>query len=253
MKCPQCQTEVVEWHFYCPNCRALLQPFAPIEKPRRGVVERVARGLMSWLLIIGFVAGSVLVARAINWKELIGLLRQQPAAVEETKTAPRPKRGAQPTRKNSQGREDKRGLPESPSDSSTAESVREISSQVDELPPPDVSAPEPNSRTGQTSTQNPPVTPRPPSKTPESPVVKIEQSEMPPTEQTGLVTINCYVPARVYIDGQYSGVTPRTVQLLVGDHQIRLVADGYEEWSRRIRVRNRQQVGVIASLTKASP
>jgi hypothetical protein len=84
-----------------------------------------------------------------------------------------------------------------------------------------------------------------------SPEVEIEQYEAAPTAKSGIVSINCYVPARVYIDGQYSGVTPRTVHLLAGEHQIRLVADGYLEWNNRIQVQSRHQMGVLASMTRA--
>ena len=83
-----------------------------------------------------------------------------------------------------------------------------------------------------------------------SSAIEIEWTEPPAGTKTGLVSINSPVPARVYIDGQYSGVTPRSVHLLVGEHSLRLVADGYQEWTRRIRVRNRQQVGVIAAMTR---
>jgi len=82
------------------------------------------------------------------------------------------------------------------------------------------------------------------------PEVEIEQYEASPTDKSGIVSINCYVPARVYIDGQYSGVTPRTVHLLAGEHQVRLVAEGYLEWSNRIQVRSRHQMGVLASMTR---
>lgn len=84
-----------------------------------------------------------------------------------------------------------------------------------------------------------------------APDVEIQQIEAAPTDKTGIVTINCPVPARVYINGQYSGITPRTVHLNAGEHQVRLVAEGYLEWSSLVRVRNRQQMGVLASMTRA--
>jgi hypothetical protein len=73
------------------------------------------------------------------------------------------------------------------------------------------------------------------------------------TQQTGLLTIKSYVPARIYINGQYSGVTPRTVKLLVGEHTITLMAEGYEDWTRKIQVKGRQQVGLLASLRPRVP
>lgn len=66
----------------------------------------------------------------------------------------------------------------------------------------------------------------------------------------GLLSIKSYVPARVYIDGVYSGVTPRSVKLLAGDHSISLMANGYHEYSRTIKVAGQQQIGILASLSK---
>src|SRR5262249_25683778 len=66
----------------------------------------------------------------------------------------------------------------------------------------------------------------------------------------GLVVINSDVPAKLYIDGQFSGTTPRTVRMNAGDLQIRLIADGYDDWTRRIKLKNRQQLGITASMKK---
>lgn len=67
---------------------------------------------------------------------------------------------------------------------------------------------------------------------------------------TGLVTIKSYVPARIYIDGVYSGSTPRSVKLLAGEHTINLLAEGYHEYSRKVKVSGQQQVGILASMSK---
>lgn len=67
---------------------------------------------------------------------------------------------------------------------------------------------------------------------------------------TGLVTIKSYVPARVYIDGVYSGSTPRSVKLLAGDHTINLLADGYQEYSRKVKISGQQQLGILAAMSK---
>lgn len=66
----------------------------------------------------------------------------------------------------------------------------------------------------------------------------------------GLVSIKSYVPARVYIDGVYSGVTPRSVKLLAGAHNISLLAGGYHEYVRTVKVSGQQQIGILASLSK---
>ncbi len=67
---------------------------------------------------------------------------------------------------------------------------------------------------------------------------------------TGLVTIKSYVSARVYIDGVYSGSTPRSLKLLAGEHTINLLADGYQEYSRKVKISGQQQLGILASMSK---
>lgn len=42
--------------------------------------------------------------------------------------------------------------------------------------------------------------------------------------------------ARVYIDGAFSGPTPRTVRLRAGVHTILVVSDGYASWEQRLFV-----------------
>jgi hypothetical protein len=78
----------------------------------------------------------------------------------------------------------------------------------------------------------------------------VEQIDAKSAGETGFVSVNSYTPARIYVDGQFSGVTPRTIRLTAGDHQIRLIADGYEDWTRRVRLKARQQVGIMASMKK---
>ncbi|HYE72843.1 MAG TPA: PEGA domain-containing protein, partial [Blastocatellia bacterium] len=68
--------------------------------------------------------------------------------------------------------------------------------------------------------------------------------------RTGLLTIKSYVPARIYIDGAYSGVTPRSVKLIAGEHTVTLVADGFQEWTRRVKLNGKEQAGILASLKK---
>jgi hypothetical protein len=70
------------------------------------------------------------------------------------------------------------------------------------------------------------------------------------SRHTALLTIKSYVPARVYIDGAYSGVTPRSVKLVAGEHTVTLVADGFQEWTRKVRLNGQEQAGILASLKK---
>lgn len=97
------------------------------------------------------------------------------------------------------------------------------------------------------------TTPRAPAIT--EPVTATLEVDSAPTElnaQTGLLTIKSYVPARIYIDGAYSGVTPRSVKLIAGEHTVTLVADGFQEWTRKVKLNGKEQAGILASLKKPS-
>jgi hypothetical protein len=53
----------------------------------------------------------------------------------------------------------------------------------------------------------------------------------------GELTVECNVRgARIYIDGSYSGVAPRTLRLRTGLHTILIVSDGYENWERKLLI-----------------
>lgn len=68
---------------------------------------------------------------------------------------------------------------------------------------------------------------------------------------TGIIEINCEpVDARVYIDGKYMGVTPFTSdQLRVGEHYIKLEAEGYIPYAEILKVLP-QTNSVNAALTE---
>ena len=80
--------------------------------------------------------------------------------------------------------------------------------------------------------------------------LEVDSSAIVLQKNIGLISINSYVPARIYIDGQFSGVTPRAVKLVAGDHHISLMADGYREYSRKVKVDGHQQIGMVASMTR---
>lgn len=80
--------------------------------------------------------------------------------------------------------------------------------------------------------------------------LEVEASDVVLTPRTALLTIKSYVPARIYIDGAFSGVTPRAVKLLAGEHTVTLVADGYQEWTRKVRLSGQQLSGMLVSLKK---
>jgi hypothetical protein len=98
----------------------------------------------------------------------------------------------------------------------------------------------------------PPVLPVAPATTPPEadPNLEVDTAHTLLQANVGLVSIKSYVPARVYIDGVYSGVTPRSVKLLAGAHSISLLAGGYHEYVRTVKVSGQQQIGILASLSK---
>ncbi len=92
----------------------------------------------------------------------------------------------------------------------------------------------------------PPVTESPASS---APAIKADAAANPHTMPTpdivgelpsaglnvGELTIECSAPgARVYIDGSYSGVTPRTLRLRAGIHTILVVKEGFASWEQRL-------------------
>src|SRR5262249_25915698 len=53
----------------------------------------------------------------------------------------------------------------------------------------------------------------------------------------GELTVECSTPgARIYIDGSYSGVAPRTLRLRTGFHTILVVSAGYKNWERKLLI-----------------
>ena len=67
----------------------------------------------------------------------------------------------------------------------------------------------------------------------------------------GELTIECSVrSARVYIDGSYSGLAPRTLRLRVGFHTILVVNDLYKTWEQRLLIPGGKISVVRAELKK---
>lgn len=55
--------------------------------------------------------------------------------------------------------------------------------------------------------------------------------------------------ASVFLDGESVGVTPLIIQeIIVGNHEVRIIGDGYRPWLSRIRVEEGQRSRVAASL-----
>ena len=72
MRCPKCQTDVPDGHFYCPNCRVSIYGYLPEgSMTGGGKLERAGRRLLDMLLLLALIGGSIVLARAIKWKELL--------------------------------------------------------------------------------------------------------------------------------------------------------------------------------------
>ena len=72
MRCPKCQTDVPEGHFYCPNCRGSIYGYLPEGgMTNGGKLERAGRRLLDLLLLLALIGGGIVLARAIKWKELL--------------------------------------------------------------------------------------------------------------------------------------------------------------------------------------
>jgi hypothetical protein len=265
MRCPKCRTEVSDWHFYCPNCHTLIGDYSPSGgKAGSGMVERAGMRLVNLILAALVISALVLMARAIKWNDLMtqmGLSRRDAGAPTEVKKEQTPR--SNPS--NARRKENSPAAPASmdtgkPEKKNGAESVREMPHKIEELSPTEASPsppkptptptkPAPNELV--TSVAETKQANAPPRLARESVELGVEQVEVKNDGEVGYLTINSYAPARIYVDGQFSGLTPRTLRLASGDHQIRLIADGYEDWTRRIRLKSRQQVGIMASLKKA--
>lgn len=247
-RCPNCRSEVIEWHSFCQDCHTHIPSYAPPERPVSNYTGKIDRSWTTWFLIIGFVAGSGLLAGSIDWREFSLLLRGQTMTVEEVARVNESAREKLARRRVSRGRSDQVTDGNSPAPDALAAAVsptnpeavvqesRSASGAVTVDREPNLTAyASYNARAGAEAT----------------PDVEIQQVEAAPTDRTGIVSINCQVPARIYINGQYSGTTPRAVHLNAGEYQIRLVSDGYLEWNSKVKVRDRQQMGVLASMTRA--
>jgi hypothetical protein len=261
MRCPKCQAEVSEWHFYCQNCHAQIQNYRPeVEKPSRGAFERAGARALNALLLIMAIAVLVLSGRTVRWSELFASIRGDADVSAKSEMKSEARRQA---RKQSDldRRDDESPAPQKTIEvvgeakNAAVESVREMRQKIEELPSVEnqPQAPEP-SKTSVKNDRAPDSISKPAIEIPPSIAVDaelgIEQIDPKNSGETGFVAINSYTPARIYINGQFSGVTPRTIKLNAGDHQVRLIADGYEDWTRRVRLKSKQQVGIIASMKK---
>ncbi|MEC8424445.1 MAG: PEGA domain-containing protein, partial [Myxococcota bacterium] len=86
-----------------------------------------------------------------------------------------------------------------------------------------------------------------------APSVALAQgAPQPPTEaETGVLQISAPVTgAIVYIDNEEVGVAPVTQYVPAGSHMLRITADGYDPYVRKIQVKAGARARVTASLIK---
>lgn len=233
MQCPKCQTENAAGHAYCVNCctelnRTASSALRNAKKAKQAEMQqnrlfrsgwRVVR-LMLWAFCLFAV---IVVARGLNWS---GMLR----GINTTKTGV-DREVAKPAKPNRPAPDPGRRKPQNeskakPTSSADASEVTETSLYFHARAPQDSA----NTSSGVE--------------------LGVEPVEAMLGHDAGLLTIKSYTRARVYIDDQFSGYTPRSVKLITGNHKVALLADGYEEWSRKLRLKSSQQIGIMAALIK---
>ena len=91
----------------------------------------------------------------------------------------------------------------------------------------------PNPQPEPPSTRNPEIAPADTT----SPTANVIADSPIIGSNVGELTVECNIRgARVYIDGSYSGVAPRTLRLRKGFHTILVVSDGFENWERKLLI-----------------
>lgn len=280
MRCPRCESEYAGRTATCPNCQfPLLSTRAETISEMKGVAEngrrsRFLSNLRVAIMVVALIGlATVAMLNYVSGRQQQGKAAPKPASVPATPVAatPSPLPSAAPEipasdqevaardeslpvrlKLKEERRKADKPDPEKPAASESAS----VSLKVEKNETPVLSAaikPEPvvESKTVKLKASAPTGAAAAPAPEAESsPEISLEPPDRSLGQNIGLVTLNSYTRARIYIDGQYSGMTPRTVRLLAGEHTITMIADGYEEWTKTIRLNGRQQMGLMASLNK---
>lgn len=275
MKCHQCSHVVKIWQTFCPSCGIRLQSksFSTInETPAPAEPSRQRRTLRKTLQFALLALAVILLASAVR----LGPPQVNPVAKEAAKAVAvaTPTPATTPTSEPSPvptpppptvaetklapinlltdvfglGSTAKPAPPKAVKTTTTSPAEPPVASSADEAPA---------KKLGKSAMMPPPppsipnTPPPPPTRAPDTEAnLEVEATPTLLQANVGLVSIKSYVPARIYIDGRYSGVTPRSVKLLAGEHSISLMAGGYQEYTRRVKVSGQQQIGILASLSK---
>jgi hypothetical protein len=255
MQCPGCQYEVSGCHFYCPECRTQLlrttglsltaQEIAKIEPPG-APPSRALPAILMAVTIGGLATGVVLTVTNISDQSAAGhqglaqnssVLTESSVLAESFVNRPAMRR----TVSIGSGQQTEE-MAAAPLTSAAARSESQKPAAKTELDnqgvKPDLALAARNAASPAAATEL------------VKDEIKVAPFDSTLDPQMGLLTIKSHAPARIYINGQFSGTTPRAVRLLAGEHTVSLSADGYEEWLRKIPLRGRQQVTVSASMNK---
>jgi hypothetical protein len=269
MQCPKCGAEVPAWHFYCSSCNALVsEARARAEKSSGGVVERTGQRLVKMLLVV-FIGGLiVLMARAVQWRDLAKLV-----SGEGARAAANPLNKEAKKEKSDQVKSEKPALAKSDVPAAPAEKAKradETQASKEKIAEAASGAIEqPSLRVRQVVAAPVTVLPAVPSEAIALQTARTPKLILPPSPaakptirstsiakgqkqgvRTGSLEIISNTPARIYVDGQFSGWTPRMITLTAGNHKIRLLAEGYEEWARNVSLKTLEQLGLTASMEK---
>jgi hypothetical protein len=79
------------------------------------------------------------------------------------------------------------------------------------------------------------------------------EAEAKATQYGNLTITSDPQDADVFVDGTYVGITPATMDLIVGMHSVRVSRRGYADWSREINVLVRSKLSLAAILDKQEP
>ena len=150
MRCPKCQTDVPDGHFYCPNCRVSVYGYIPEgARANGGKLERAGRRLLDLLLLLALIGGGIVLARAIKWKELLNSVN--PSAEVSPSTKPEPSLPGHSS-KHRTANAPAQSPSEAPSKSAT-ETAPDAKPKTEE--PPSKSAPQPTAKPTATPTPKP--------------------------------------------------------------------------------------------------
>jgi hypothetical protein len=274
MKCQHCSREVKLWQTSCPHCKGRLPnnsfstmveiPVTVEQQSRRRLLRQTLQfGLLALTIIIlaGVVRLSPPQANPLSKDTLKVAAATTPGPTPQpevvaTSVAPTPSADSAPKTTEAKlqsidlfadvlalSSSGKASIPKPRATSVEGKKAEPILPVIDEVPPKKVT--------------NPVLVPSPAapnasaSLTPEAePNLELDGAQTLLQPNIGLVTIKSYVPARVYIDGVYSGMTPRSVKLLAGEHSISLMAAGYHDYTRTVKISGQQQLGILAAMSK---